>query len=77
MRGVNKVGLERNGFATSQVRSIRSAYRTLLRQNLPLRDAIALLKNEVGTCPEIAEMIEFAETSVLGLARSRTAVEEA
>jgi len=77
LRGINKVGLERNGFTTSQIRSIRSAYRTLLRQNLPLRDAIALLKNEVGTRPEISEMIEFAETSVLGLARSRTTVEEA
>jgi hypothetical protein len=51
--------------------------RELLRQNLPLRDAIALLKNEVGTRPEISEMIEFAETSALGLARSRTTSEEA
>jgi len=76
MRGINKVGLERNGFAVSQIRSIRSAYRTLLRQNLPLRDAIALLKNEVATCSEIAEMIQFAETSVLGLARSRATREE-
>ena len=76
MRGVNKIGLERSSFATSQIRSIRSAYRTLLRQSLPLRDAIALLKNEVGICPEISEMIEFAETSVLGLARSRTTIEE-
>lgn len=76
MRGINKIGLE-NGFATRQISSIRSAYRTLLRQNLPLRDAIALLKNEVGTRSEISEMIEFAETSVLGLARSRTTIEEA
>ena len=75
MRGINKVGLERNGFASDQIRSIRSAYRTLLRQNLPLRDAIAVLQNEVGRSAEIAEMIEFAATSVLGLARSRTAVE--
>lgn len=77
MRGVNKMGLERNGFATGQIRAIRSAYRTLLRQNLPLHEAIALLKSEAGAHPEISEMIEFAETSVLGLARSRTAVEEA
>jgi acyl-[acyl carrier protein]--UDP-N-acetylglucosamine O-acyltransferase len=72
MRGINKVGLERNGFATSQIRSIRSACRTLLRQTLPLRDVIVLLKNEVGSGAETAEMIEFAETSALGLARSRT-----
>jgi UDP-N-acetylglucosamine acyltransferase len=77
MRGINKVGLERNGFEASQIRAIRSAYRTLLRQNLPLRDAITLLKNGDGTRPEISEMIEFAETSTLGLARSRTTIEEA
>jgi UDP-N-acetylglucosamine acyltransferase len=77
MRGINKVGLERNGFATNLIRSIRSAYRTLLRQNLPLRDAITLLKNEVGTCAEISEMIEFAETSALGLARSRANIQQA
>jgi UDP-N-acetylglucosamine acyltransferase len=77
MRGINKVGLERNGFAASQIRSIRSADRTLLRQILPLHDAIALLKNELGAAPEIAEMIEFAETSVLGLARSPAALEDA
>lgn len=70
MRGINKVGLERNGFAASQIRSIRSTYRTLLRQNLPLQEAIALLKSEVGT-PETSEMIEFAQASVLGLARAR------
>jgi len=49
----------------------------LLRQNLPLREAVALLKNEVGAGPEIAEMVEFAETSVVGLARGRTGGEEA
>jgi UDP-N-acetylglucosamine acyltransferase len=76
MRGINKIGLERYGFATGQIRSIRAAYRTLLRQNLPLREAIALLKSEVGIGPEAAEMIEFAETSVLGLARARTSIEE-
>jgi UDP-N-acetylglucosamine acyltransferase len=72
MRGVNKVGLERNGFEAGRIRAIRSAYRTLLRQNLPLQEAIALLKNADSTHPEIGEMTGFAETSVLGLARSRS-----
>ena len=76
VRGVNKVGLERNGFGASQIQAIRSAYRTLLRKNIPLQVAIAQLKEEGGSQPEISRMISFAATSVLGLARPRTAVQE-
>lgn len=77
MRGINQVGLERHGFATRQIRAIRAAYRTLLRKNLPLHEAIALLKSEVANHPEIAQMLEFASSSVLGLARARRPVEDA
>jgi UDP-N-acetylglucosamine acyltransferase len=73
MRGVNKVGLERNGFGANQIQAIRSAYRTLLRQNIPLRAAVARLQDEGGNLPEVATMISFAATSVLGLARPRAA----
>jgi UDP-N-acetylglucosamine acyltransferase len=76
MRGVNKVGLERNGFGASQIQAIRSAYRTLLRQNIRLRIAIARLKEEGGNQPEVSEMISFAAASVLGLARPRTSAKE-
>jgi UDP-N-acetylglucosamine acyltransferase len=72
MRGVNKVGLERNGFDTKRIGAIRAAYRTLLRQNIPLRDAIAQLKNEYADQSDVATMIAFAAASVLGLARRRT-----
>lgn len=73
MRGVNKIGLERNGVGTAQIQAIRSAYRTLLRQNLPLRAAIAQLQAEAASLPEVATMIAFAASSVLGLARPRAA----
>lgn len=46
IRGINKVGLEGNGFGVIQIQAIRSAYRTLLRQNIPLREAIVQLKEE-------------------------------
>jgi UDP-N-acetylglucosamine acyltransferase len=72
MRGINKIGLERNGFDADRIRAIRSAYRTLLRRNIPLHDAIAQLKDEYADQPDVATMISFAATSVLGLARPRT-----
>ena len=77
MRGINKIGLERNGFEASQIQAIRSAYRTLLRQNIPLNVAIDRLKEEGGDKPEVSRMISFAATSVLGLARPRMVMKEA
>lgn len=71
MRGVNKVGLERNGFTAQQIRDIRAAYRTLVRENITLADAIVRLKSEFGDHPQVAAMVAFAAASTLGLARPR------
>ncbi len=71
MRGVNKVGLERNGFTAQQIRDIRSAYRTLVRENITLAEAIARLKSEFGNHPLVEAMVSFAAASTLGLARPR------
>jgi UDP-N-acetylglucosamine acyltransferase len=71
MRGINKIGLERNGFTAQQIRDIRSAYRTLVRENITLADAVARLKTEFGDHPQVAAMVTFAAASTLGLARPR------
>lgn len=70
-RAVNKVGLERNGFSSEQIRAIRDAYRTMLRQGLPLAQAVARLKERYPDNREVGEMIEFATSSKAGLARPR------
>jgi UDP-N-acetylglucosamine acyltransferase len=71
MRGINKVGLERSGFSAQQIRDVRAAYRTLVRENVTLADAIARLKSEFGDHPQVAAMVAFAAASQLGLARPR------
>jgi UDP-N-acetylglucosamine acyltransferase len=71
MRGVNKVGLERNGFSAERIRIIRDAYRTMLRLGLPLAEAVARLRERYPDNPEVREMIEFATASRTGLARPR------
>jgi UDP-N-acetylglucosamine acyltransferase len=71
MRGVNKVGLERNGFSAQQIRDVRAAYRVLVRENITLADAIARLKSEFGDHPQVSAMVAFAAASTLGLARPR------
>jgi UDP-N-acetylglucosamine acyltransferase len=71
MRGVNKVGLERNDFTAQQIRDIRAAYRTLVRENITLADAVARLKSEFGDHSQVSAMVAFAAASTLGLARPR------
>lgn len=71
MRGVNKVGLERSGFSAQQIRDVRAAYRTLVRENITLAEGIARLKSEFGDHPQVSAMVAFAAASTLGLARPR------
>jgi UDP-N-acetylglucosamine acyltransferase len=71
MRGINKVGLERNGFSAHAIRDIRTAYRTLVRENITLADAVVRLKSEFGDHPQVSAMVAFAAESKLGLARPR------
>src|SRR6185369_12581260 len=71
MRGVNQVGLARGGFNAQQIRDIRAAYRTLVRENVTLADAIARLKSEFADHAQVSAMVSFAAASTLGLARPR------
>src|SRR5262249_16855229 len=70
-RGIHKVGVERNGFHAEQIRDIRAAYRTLVRENITLADAIVRLKSEYNDHPQVSAMVAFAAASTLGLARPR------
>lgn len=71
IRAVNKVGLERNGFTADTVRVIRAAFRTIIRSGLTLPEAAARLAEEYPNVPEVEEMIDFATSSTIGLARPR------
>jgi UDP-N-acetylglucosamine acyltransferase len=71
MRGVNKVGLERNGFSAERIRIIRDAYRTMLRLGLPLAEAMALLSERYRDNADVRDLIAFATASKTGLARPR------
>ncbi len=71
MRGVNKVGLERNGFSAERIRIIRDAFRTILRLGLPLGEATARLRERYPDNADVREMLAFAASSKTGLARPR------
>lgn len=66
---INSKGLERRGFNAAQIRSIREAYRTLYRSDLPLADAVQQLTERLATQPEIQPFVEFIAASKRSLIR--------
>ena len=69
LAGINAVGLERRGFAGEARTALDRAYRILFRDGRPVSDAVAALRRDFGTCPEVEHLARFAETSIRGLAR--------
>jgi len=69
IRGVNLVGLERNGFAPESVKAIKEAFRLIYRSKLNTQQALEAVRNEIAPCPEIAQIIDFIETTERGIIR--------
>jgi len=67
--GINTVGLQRAGFTEEQVGRVKDAYRIVFRAKLPLKDALAQVRAEMGQHPEIAHWVKFIESSERGILR--------
>ncbi len=68
-RGVNKVGLERNGVAEESVRALREAYKIVFRSGLTVSNALDKVCAEVSGTKEIEHFIDFCRKSERGIAR--------
>ncbi len=71
---VNAEGLKRRGFSPEMIAAVRNAYKTVFRNNLTLKDAIATLINEQEAHSSevksvIAPLLEFLQSPGRGLAR--------
>lgn len=69
IRGVNLVGLERNSFAPDAVKPIKEAFRLIYRSKYNTRQALEAVRSELPPTPEIAQIIEFIESSERGITR--------
>lgn len=65
--GLNKVGLERRGFARQRLRDLQHAYRLLLAAKMNTSQAIEKLKAEGHTGEDVAYLIGFIERSERGV----------
>ena len=73
MRVVNKIGLERAGFSSSEIKEIRRAFRTLFTKDLRLEDALAAIAPEAKESPHVQCMLDAIAASKRGLARPDSA----
>ena len=65
--GLNKVGLERNGFAEDVQRELKRAYRLFFNSDLNLSQARERAENELQRYPEVEEFLSFFDRSDRGL----------
>ncbi len=68
-RFVNKVGLERAGFASETIALLTKAYKILFRGGLTTANALLKLQAELPASPELTHLIAFTKASQRGLAK--------
>lgn len=66
---INKVGMERAGFAPETIQAVNHAYKILFRSNLRVPEAVARLRAEFVQVPEVLYLATFVENSKRGVAR--------
>ena len=69
IRGINLVGLERNGFAPESVKLIKEAFRLIYRSKYNTRQAVEAVRRELPRSEEITQLLEFIEGSERGIIR--------
>jgi UDP-N-acetylglucosamine acyltransferase len=67
--GMNAEGLRRRGFAPEAIAQLKSAYRTLYRAGLGLKEAIQQLERQCASCAEIRPLLDFVTASTRGIIR--------
>ncbi len=68
--GLNRVGLERKGFAPDAIARLDRALRILVRSGLHTRQAIDRLRDELGGHAEVDYLIDFVAASQRGVIKS-------
>jgi UDP-N-acetylglucosamine acyltransferase len=69
LRGLNLIGLKRNGFSEELIRDIKTMYKTVVLSGLKLPDAIVRIRNLVKESPQRDHFLEFIEGSKRGICK--------
>jgi len=69
VRGVNQIGLERNGFPPESVKLIKEAFRLIYRSKLNTRQAQEAVREKLPATAEITQILDFIAGSERGIIR--------
>jgi len=64
--GENKTGLERRGFSADTIEALHKAFRLLSRSKLNTSQALEKILTELGSTPEVKELLQFIAASDRG-----------
>src|SRR5258708_17635403 len=67
--GINSAGLKPRGFSPESIAGLKRAYRTLYRSGLGLEEARLQLSEQVSSCPQVRDILEFLARSKRGIIR--------
>jgi UDP-N-acetylglucosamine acyltransferase len=67
--GINSEGLKRRGFSAAKIAAIKTAYKTLYRSELVLKEARKKIAAQVSACPELQVLVDFLDSSQRGIIR--------
>ena len=68
-RGVNRVGLERNGVTAEVIRALTEAYKIVFKSQLTLAKALDTVSTELPQSQELTHFVDFCRKSERGIAR--------
>jgi UDP-N-acetylglucosamine acyltransferase len=68
-RGVNKVGLDRNGVPEEAQKALREAFKIVFKSGLTLANALDRLSGELPQSLELSHFVDFCRKSERGIAR--------
>jgi UDP-N-acetylglucosamine acyltransferase len=69
VRGINIIGLERNGFTAETIRTIKEAFRLIYRSKFNTRQAVEAIQQELAASDEVTQIVEFIQASERGIIR--------
>jgi UDP-N-acetylglucosamine acyltransferase len=76
IRGINVIGLRRNGISPDVRLDIQRAYRILFRSRLNTTKALERIKEEIEMGREITHLVNFIENSQRGIHKAKGEIEE-
>lgn len=66
LRGLNLIGLRRQGFSSDEISALKSAYKLIWRSNQERNEVMQQVETELGGFPQVMKLLDFIRASKRG-----------